>query len=385
MKIAMVTDTWLPTKDGVVNSIIQFRKCLEELGHQVYIFAPGQKNKVSEEDNNVFLFKSKIFKPYPDYRMAIYPTGRTQKLLSEKNIDVIHNHGMGFMGIRAMIASKFLELPCVFNFHTWVTDALQYSPLNLPDNLLKRLTWIYLRYLLKKSHAVIAPSEQTMMELKEKCPNMHHSAVLPPTIDRTRYNKDVDGQSIRKRWGVEDESLLLHVGRISKEKNLELIINSLPYIKKERPDVRLFIVGDGPAKPYFESLVSKKGLDDVITFTGFVPEKELPKYYGAADAFLFASTFETLGLVMLEALATGTPVVGLDHGVIPEIINHGDNGLLFKDSPKDCAEKTLKILRSEKKISDNFNENIPQDNLECGKKLEEIYETAREIKRKRIN
>ncbi|MEF8835064.1 MAG: glycosyltransferase [Candidatus Thermoplasmatota archaeon] len=385
MKIAMVTDTWLPTKDGVVNSIIQFRKSLEDLGHQVYIFAPGKKNKVSEKDNNVFLFKSKIFKPYPEYRMAIYPNGRTQKLLVEKNIDVIHNHGVGFMGIRALIASKLLDLPCVFNFHTWVTEAMHYSPLNLSNDLLKRLTWVYLRYLLRKSDAVIAPSKQTMKELKEKCPNMYHSAVVTPSIDRDRYNKYVDGETIRKKLGLDDNTLLLHVGRISKEKNLELIINSIPYIKKERPDVRLLIVGDGPAKSDLESLVAKKGLEDIITFTGFVPEEDLPKYYAAADAFLFASTFETLGLVMLEALATGTPVVGLDYGVIPEIIDPGNNGLLFDEDPKDCAEKTLKTLRSEKEINDNFIEGLPYDDLECGEKLEKVYETAREIRRKRIN
>ncbi|MFP4142955.1 MAG: glycosyltransferase [Thermoplasmata archaeon] len=385
MKIAMVTDTWLPTQDGVVNSIIQFRRNLEERGHQVYIFAPGEKNKVSEKDDNVYLFKSKRFRPYPDYRMAIYPTGRTQELLLEKDIDVIHNHGVGFMAVRAMIASKFLELPCVFNFHTWVTDALHYSPLNLSDNILERLTWIYLKYLLRRSDTVITPSQKTLEELKERCSNMHNSAVVTPGIDRSRYNKDVDGESIRDKWGLTDETLLLHVGRIAREKNLELIIDSLPYIKKERSDARLFIVGDGPAKSYYESLVSEKGLEDAVTFTGFVPEEELPNYYGAADTFIFASTFETLGLVMLEALATGTPVVGLDHGVIPEIIDDGNNGLLFQKNPRDCAKKTLEMLRSEKEINNDFMENIPFDNLDCGKKLEDVYEDAIRIKNKRIS
>ncbi|MFW5953463.1 MAG: glycosyltransferase [Candidatus Natronoplasma sp.] len=385
MKIAMVTDTWLPTMDGVVNSIIRFREGLEELGHEIYVFAPGEKNKVSERDDHVFLFKSKTFSPYPDYRMALYPTGRTQKLLIEKDIDVIHNHAVGFMALRAMIASKSLELPCVFNFHTWITDALHYSPVNLHSGLLKRLLWIYLRYLLRRSDAVIAPSNQTLKELKEECQDMHHSAVVAPGIDRSRYNREVDGDKIRKKWGLEDKTLLLHVGRISKEKNLDLIIQSLPHIREEKPNVRLFIVGDGPAKSYFETLVAEKGLDDVVTFTGFVPEEELPEYYGAADAFLFASTFETLGLVMLEALATGTPVVGLDHGVIPEIVDHGTNGLLFEHDPKDCAEKTLQTLRTQPEISDDLLGHIPHDDRESGKRLEEVYKTAQKIKSKRIN
>ncbi|MFW5928132.1 MAG: glycosyltransferase, partial [Thermoplasmatota archaeon] len=315
MKIAMFTDTWLPTMDGVVNSIIQFRKCLENEGHEVFIFAPGKEDRVDPDDDHIFRFKGKTFNMYPEYRLALYPSKRTHDLLVENDIDIIHNHGVAFMGIKAMIAAKFFDLPCVFNFHTKVTEAVHYYPVNLSEALLKRLTWIYLRYLLRRSSAVIAPSEQALKELEEKCPNMRYSDVVAPGIDKDRYHKDVDGSVIRKNMDLDGSDVLLHVGRISKEKNLDLILDALPILKKKNGNAKFLIVGDGPAKEYYERHVREKGLEDVVTFTGFVPEKQLPKYYAASDAFVISSRFETLGIVLIEALATGTVVAGIDHGV----------------------------------------------------------------------
>lgn len=383
MKVAMFTDTWLPTMDGVVNSIIQFRKCLEDEGHEVYIFAPGKKDRVDPDDDHVFRFKSKTFKMYPDYRLAFYPSKRTHDLLVEKDIDIIHNHGVAFMGIKAMIAAKFIDLPCVFNFHTKVTEAIHYYPVSLSDDLLKRLTWIYLRYLLRRSNAVIAPSEQALDELREECPNMRYSKAVSPGIDKDRYHKEVDGSQIRNELNLDGADVLLHVGRISKEKNLDLILNAMPLIKTQNGDVQFIIAGDGPAKEYYKQNVKEKGLEDYVTFAGFVPENKLPKYYAAADAFVISSKFETLGIVLIEALATGTIVAGIDHGVIPNIINHGKNGFLFNDNKGDCADKIAMALENRNLVKDNGN-GINFSNKTACKKLEKVYEEAIRTKEERI-
>ncbi|MFP4050264.1 MAG: glycosyltransferase [Thermoplasmata archaeon] len=379
----MFTDTWLPTMDGVVNSIIQFRKCLENEGHEVFIFAPGKEDRVDPDDDHIFRFKGKTFNMYPEYRLALYPSKRTHDLLVENDIDIIHNHGVAFMGIKAMIAAKFFDLPCVFNFHTKVTEAVHYYPVNLSEALLKRLTWIYLRYLLRRSNAVIAPSEQALKELEEKCPNMRYSDVVAPGIDKDRYHKDVDGSLIREKMDLDGSDVLLHVGRISKEKNLDLILDSLPILKKKNGNAKFLIVGDGPAKEYYEKHVKDKGLEDVVTFTGFVPEKQLPKYYAASDAFVISSRFETLGIVLIEALATGTVVAGIDHGVIPDIIDHRKNGFLFGDSREDCAEKIAMALKNRNMVKENGN-GINFDNKIACKKLEKVYQEAIRTKEERI-
>ncbi len=383
MNIAMFTDTWLPTMDGVVNSIIQFRECLEEEGHDVFIFAPGKKTRVDPKDDHVFRFKAKTFKMYPEYRLAFYPSKKISDLLVEKNIDIIHNHAVAFMGIKAMVSAKLQKLPCVFNFHTKVTEAIHYYPVNLHDDLLKDLTWIYLRYLLRRSNAVIAPSKKALKELREKCPNMRYSEAVAPGIDKDRYHKNVDGSSIRNKMNLDGSDVLIHVGRISKEKNLDLILDALPLIKNQNGNIELLIVGDGPAKEYYERHVREKGLEDCVTFTGFVPEEELPKYYAASDAFVMSSRFETLGIVLIEALATGTVVAGIDHGVIPDIINHGKNGFLFTDDKKDCAKKIALALENRDMVKENGN-GINFDNKTACKKLEKVYKEAIRTKEERF-
>lgn len=383
MRIGMFTDTWLPAMDGVVNTIVQFRKSLEKNGHEVFIFAPGEEDCIDPDDDHVFRFKSKRFTLYPDYRMAFYPSNRTHGLILEKNIDVIHNHAIAFMSVKAMIASKMLEVPCVFNFHTWVTDALHYYPVNLNESLLKRLSWIYLTYLLNRSDAVIAPSNQTLRHLKKRCPDIAYSEALAPGIDLHRYNPDVDGSEIRDELDLGDSEVIIHVGRISKEKNIDLVLDSLPLLKKHHPDVKMLIVGDGPAKDYYSDRVRKKGLRNTVLFTGFVPEKELPKYYACADAFVISSPFETLGIVILEALATGTVVAGLDHGVIPDIIKEGENGYLFHENVKSCAAKISQALNNKEIVKENGR---PEefDNDLVGGDLVELYKKARKIKWKKI-
>ena len=133
MKIGMFTDTWLPTRDGCVTSIIKYREALEYLGHEVFIFAPGERNMTSPDDDRVFLFKARTFSQYPDYRLALYPSKRKNDLIKENGIEVLHNHGVAFMALKAMIASRFLQIPCLLNFHTWVTEAAHYYPVNIDE------------------------------------------------------------------------------------------------------------------------------------------------------------------------------------------------------------------------------------------------------------
>lgn len=378
----MFTDTYLPAMDGVVNSIIQFRESLEKKGHEVFVFAPGKEDRVDPEDDHVFRFKSKTFSMYPDYRMAFYPNNRCHDLVHEIDLDVIHNHAVAFMGIKAMIASKLLEVPCVFNFHTWVTDALHYYPVNLHEDLLTKLTWVYLKYLLRRSDAVIAPSGKTLNELREICPKMCYSRAIAPGVDTQRYNQNVDGSQIVERLGLEDSEVLLHVGRISREKNLDLILDALPIIKRKNGDAKLVVVGDGPAKEYYQKHVEQKGLEDTVIFTGFVPEDDLPRYYAAADVFVISSKFETLGIVILEALATGTVVAGIDFGVIPDIVKSGENGFLFEDDKKDCAEKILLALENRDMVKEN-GQGATFDNRRAGDKLVDLYKKAIEIKKQK--
>ena len=262
MRIGMFTDAWLPTHDGTVTSIIKFRESLEKLGHKVFIFAPGDTTGPSDYDDNVFLFKAKTFKQYPDYKLAIAPSKWKTDMILENDIEILHNHGIAFMALKAMIGSNLTNIPCLLNFHTWVTEVQEYYPVNLNEDLMVYLSWIYLRVLIERSDGVVTPSESAMRELKEKCPKMRYTNVVAPGIDFNSFNPNVDGSGIREDLGLENSEILIHVGRVSKEKNLELIFKALPIIKKEKPNVKLLVIGKGPAKGYLLWSVGSDGKDD---------------------------------------------------------------------------------------------------------------------------
>ncbi|MCK4757040.1 MAG: glycosyltransferase [Thermoplasmata archaeon] len=380
MRIGMFTDSWLPTRDGTVTSIIKFRESLELLGHDVFIFAPGDKTMVSPDDDKVFLFKAKTFKQYPDYKLPILPSKWKTDLILEHDIDILHNHGIAFMALKSMIGANLTDRPCLLNFHTWVTEAHHYYPVQLDEDLMVYLSWIYLKILIARSDGVITPSEAALKELKEKCPNMRYSNVVAPGIDGSTFNPQVNGSGIREELGLTDSDVLVHVGRVSREKNLELIFKALPQIKKEKPNIQLLVVGSGPDKEYYEKMVSDMKLQNMVKFTGFVPDEVLPQYYAAGDAFVLASPFETLGIVMLEALAMGLPVAGLNHRVIPDIINVGYNGHLFKNEPEDCARQILATLNNRDELKKNTTLGAEMfDNTESGKKLVQVYKDVIEI------
>jgi 1,2-diacylglycerol 3-alpha-glucosyltransferase len=297
---------------------------------------------------------------------------------------MLHNHGVAFMALKAMFASRWLDLPVLLHFHTWVTEATQYYPFPIGKDALVKMSWRYLRSLCQRSDGVVAPSETAINELREKVPGMKYTDFVSPGIDFTRFDPSINGSWVREKHDLGNAEVILHAGRVSEEKNLELIFDALPIIRKKKPDAKLLIVGKGPSMGQYRSIVKRKKLQEHVIFTGFVPDEELAAYYASADALVLASTFETLGIVMTEALAMGTPVAGLRHRVIPEIVRDSYNGHLFEYSAQDCAKGILKTLDAPDEMKKNAMESVKKfDSTECTKKLIGIYKNVMEVKRAR--
>src|SRR5439155_1618455 len=170
--------------------------------------------------------------------------------------------------------------------------------------------------------------------------------VIPTGVDTDRFRPGTSGQGIRTKWGLNGHDVILHVGRVAPEKNLTTLIHAFPKVLEANPDTKLMIVGTGPYMEKYYDLVRHLGLSGDVIFTGFVPDADLPKYYAAADAFAIASKFETQGLVVLEALASGRPVAGANYRAIPEFVREGVNGALFEPNDvRGCASAMLRCLR----------------------------------------
>jgi len=382
MEIAWFTETWLPTRDGVVTSLLLFKKQLEKRGHNIYIFAPGKENR---RENNIIYYEMKTWKKYADYKF--FPTTntlftafkRTRKIINEIGANIIHSHSPGFIGINAITASKYA--PLAFTFHTFIDESVYFAFKN--ENLqeiAKKAIRKWLKFYFSKCSCVIAPSQYVASRLKDLTDK--EIKILPTGIEIERFRKG-NGKRIKEKFG--NKKIILHVGRIVKEKNVHLLIESAPYILK-KVDAIFIIVGKGPAKNELEELVRKKGLENHFIFTGFVKDEELPDYYKAGDVFAFPSTYETQGIVALEAMASGMPVVAAKAKAIPEFVKDGENGYLFKpNDAKELAEKILMAIEN-KELGKKAFEYAKRYSIEkMAEKLIKIYEEMEdENKRKGV-
>ena len=372
MKIAWFTDTWLPARDGVVNSLLMFKKELEKRGHDIFIFAPGERN---DEKGNIFYYKSRPLRAYKNYRVSSLPSlfsRRTIKIVNKIKPDVIHSHSPGIIGIHAVIASYKLKIPLFFTYHTFVDDSVYlFFRKERTQEIVRKLVYKWLRWYFRRCSCIIAPSKYTAKILNEKIME-REIKVLPTGIDIEKFSNG-DGNEIKKRY--DGKKIILHVGRVVKEKNLDLLIEAAPYIL-EKMEAVFIIVGEGPAKEELEEKVRRMKLQEYFVFTGFVKDEDLPNYYKAADVFVFPSVYETQGIVAFEAMAAGVPVAASTAKALPDFIKDGENGCLFNPyNARECAEKIVKVMEN-KEIVRKASEFVKEYSIErMTDKLLDIYES----------
>src|SRR3989442_306844 len=376
MRIALFTDSYLPTVDGVVTSVLTTRRRRGPPGPGGVALAPeGPRRRGGREAGTIYV-RAKEFRHYPGYRLAMFP-GRELDLIKDLGIDVIHIHGVGFVGIKGILASWQAKVPRVSTFHTMIHDLLPfYSPFGLNLHLLERGLRFYLRVFLRKTKGVVVPSRAVLEEILALSPAAKIADVIPTGVDPERFHPGNPGQGIRTKWGLNGHDVLLHVGRVAPEKNLTTLIQAFPKVLEANPDTKFLIVGTGPYIEKYYDLVRHLGLSGDVIFTGFVPDADLPKYYAAADAFAIASQFETQGLVVLEALASGRPVAGANYRAIPEFVQEGVNGALFEPNDvRGCAAAVLRCLRNSDAMGEAARETALQYSVErCTRRLERVYE-----------
>lgn len=338
MRIAFFTDSYLPNVDGVVTTICNYRRELERLGHEVYIFSPGTKaQKDGNRDERVYYFTSTAFKPYPDYRIAIFNFFSPVKLIKELGFDIIHSHGVATTGLAAIQSSQKLGIPAVASFHTFLPEAVHYLSSNRNvQNILQGIATKYLSWYYSGYKRVIAPSMFAKRVLEGW--GVKNVVVHPAGIELERFAKvsgiarSGDSAAIKKEFGIpKSSSIVLHVSRIAMEKNIEMLIEAAPSIINLVPQSKFVIVGKGPAEAHYKNLVERKGLSQHFIFTGYVADEKLPHLYSIADVLAFPSAFETQGLVVLEGMACGTPAVVKAGSAASEFIIDGKNGAVFTD------------------------------------------------------
>ena len=349
LKIAFYTDTYKPSVDGVVTSIINFKKELERRGHKVYIFTSGDPNSrfITKEKDNVYVVRGIKFKNYPQYTLAAFPF-LTHFDVNRLGIDIIHAQTPFMMGFSSMIIARTNRIPLVGTFHTFFTEKSvikEYASKNkYMQRVFTKYAWPYARFFYNRCNGVIAPSESVKNVLQKH--GIKNITVVPNSVDLKRFSPEVDGSALRKRLlGQRYKKMVLYTGRMSKEKKIDTLIKAARKIKNK--DVRFVMVGTGPFENHYKNMVERMGLSDRFLFEGYITDEMLPKYYAAADLFCMPSTFETQGIVSLEALASGKPVVAADYLALSDLIVNGKNGEKFKPGDSvECARKIEKVINN---------------------------------------
>lgn len=384
MRIGLFTDTYPPYINGVSTSVHMLKIALENLGHEVFVVTVNQKASSYdfEEDGHIIKvpgIKTGIY----DYRLtSMYPL-KIAKKIKKMNLDIIHVHTEFSIGSFGRIIAKQLNIPIVATYHTYYEDYLYYVTKGyfnyISKNLLKTLTQFYAD---KTVNSLIVPAEKIKDLFINKYNYKKEIAVIPTGIAIERfYKENVDKnkkEEIYKSLKVDkDDFLILFVGRVAEEKNIEFLIEAHKKLVKEDNKYKLIIVGDGPDIKNLKEL--SKDIKDNVVFAGKSLWEDVPCYYDIADIFVTASRSETQGLTVLEALASSTPVVCANDPSYIDAIVPGSNGFVF-DTEEEYLENIKKIrkdnkLREEFSINArNYSENFSSSKY--AKRVLDVYEKA---------
>ena len=315
MRIAFFTDTYEPQKNGVVTSINFFAEALRRRGHRVKIFSPAVPGY---HNGKVRSLRSIEFPRYPGYRIAL-PFLKPSEV---KKFDVVHVHTPATLGVLGIVLAKYYKIPVVGTFHTLLPEFAHYLALPHTEKLTKRALWKYSSIFYSKCDTAIAPTKFISQVLRKH--GVKKVVVVPTGIRMKRHKKHKN--YLRKKYGFEKgDKIILHVGRISKEKNIQFIIKSLR--RMLRGNIKLVIASDGPYRKRLEKI---SGKNRNIIFTGFINKRQLNDYYSLADVFVAASKSETQGLTLLEAAAHGLPIVAYDSPVTSEFLKESKSGYIAK-------------------------------------------------------
>ena len=328
MKIAFFTETFLPKVDGIVTRLTKTIECLTKNGDEVMVFCPEGCPEMYKGAKIIGVAAMPL-PLYPELKLGLPGPAVSDKLENFKP-DLIHVVNPAVLGLGGIWLAKTNNIPLIASYHTHLPKYLEHYGMGMLEPLL----WELLKAAHNQALLNLCTSTAMVNELEDK--GIQRTALWQRGVDTFNFRPNLRTKSMRKKLlgKYQDNcSLLIYVGRLSAEKQIERIKPVLDQI----PDACLALVGDGPYRNQLEKIFE----NTKTNFIGYLSGEELASAYASGDIFLFPSSTETLGLVLLEAMAAGCPVIGANKGGIPDIINDGINGCLYDPDDKDKGEKSL--------------------------------------------
>lgn len=324
MNIVMLTNTYLPHVGGVARSVAAFSAEYQKRGHRVLVVAPTFAHADPTEKGVLRIHALQNFNG-SDFSVALPFSGDLTERLDEFRPDIVHSHHPFLLGMTALRIARSRELPLVFTHHTLYERYTHYVPAD--SQVLKRFVIELATRYANLSSLVFAPS-QSIAELLRARGVSTPIAEVPTGVASEQF-EPADGDAARREYGIPKDAFLLgHLGRLAPEKNLEFLSGAVAEFMHEHEHCHFLLVGSGPSSRAIENLFRSRGLGDRLHMPGTLQGAEQRNAYRAMDAFVFASTSETQGMVLTEAMAAGTPVIALDANGTREVVKDQINGCL---------------------------------------------------------
>ncbi|MHA1298762.1 MAG: glycosyltransferase [Candidatus Helarchaeota archaeon] len=398
MRIGFFTDTYHQI-NGVTTIIQSLERELHKRGHEIFIFAPRGKGDYKRKKPNLFTSESVRLILNPEYKWAIFPIFSI-KVTNELDLDIIHVHSPLSMGLSGLFNGKRLGIPVVGTVHTlipefwkdFVVKLLPYVAPPILDKIFKPIireavdfyslfmqhfSWRYFARYFNQCDVVTVPSTYAQQLCIKN--GINNPIILPNGVEFSKFQHSDASYDFYERWNLrKDEIIFLSVGRLSEEKNLEVLLHSMKDICNQFNNVKLLIIGDGQQATKLKHLTERLEIQESVIFASFVKHDELGLCYKHADWLIITSPHETFGLTAVEAMHFGCPVLGVNSGGITDIIENKKNGLFFNGKSQALTEKLQYIIKNRKKLN-NFRKNakIRSEKYEirnCTNELIKLYE-----------
>jgi glycosyltransferase involved in cell wall biosynthesis len=339
LRIAVVTETWPPEVNGVAMTLAKLVQGLSHRNHDVQLIRPRQTktdSPMSDSSLEEVLMRGMPIPRYPELKLGLPSKKTLVKTWTLRRPDVVHIATEGPLGWSALQAAKVLKLPVTSDFRT---NFQSYSK-HYGVGWLRKPIVAYLRKFHNATACTMVPTRELMRTLSQN--GFANLKVVSRGVDTKLFNISKRDTSLRSSWGATDDSkVLISVGRMAPEKNLDQVLKTYEALKSTGQAFKLVMVGDGPLKDQFQKRYPE------IIFPGMLTQSNLAAYYASSDLFIFPSQTETFGNVTLEALASGIPVLAFDCAAARDWVQTGVNGwLVAENNPEGFAAQAVTIFNS---------------------------------------
>ena len=347
MKILLISDVYFPRVNGVSTSIKTFTEQLQMLGHSVHLIVPDYGQDAHVADDEAWITRVSARSIYFDPEDKLMKYGEILRLLpmlKTKKFDLIHIHTPFVAHYAGLKLGKLLQLPVVETYHTFFEDYLHHYLPWIPKMAARGLARFISKKQCNQVDAIVAPS-QPMLDVLRTYGIKTRAAVIATGLQASSF-KEANGDAFREKYGIAlQRPMLLYVGRVAHEKNIDFLVRVTQLLVKVMPEALLVITGEGPAEPSLRALVKTLGIEKNVQFIGYLERHtELNACYKAADIFVFASKSETQGLVLLEAMAQGTPVVAIAELGTASILVEGQGAMIAIEDESEFMHKVHALL-----------------------------------------